>query len=131
VFIIESRKLGRAVFYGVVAIFIFAAISSLMFSLILRFTDVKESSISYFVLFLSFLSLFIGGFISGGKGKRSGWILGCGVGLIYTLIVFLYQYLGLDTLFSIKQLIYYASYVLTAMMGGILGVNMTSGTTTR
>lgn len=128
-FIIESRKLGRAVFYGVVSIFIFAAISSLMFSFVLRFTDVKESSISYIVLFLSFLSLFIGGFISGGKGKRSGWILGGGVGLIYTLIVFLYQYLGLDALFTGKQLIYYASYVLTAMMGGILGVNMTSGTT--
>ncbi|MDF2558441.1 MAG: family rane protein [Bacillales bacterium] len=130
-FIIESRKLGRAVFYGVVSIFIFAAISSLLFSLILRFTDVKESSVSYIVLFLSFLSLFIGGFISGGKGKRSGWMLGSGVGLIYTLIVFLYQYLGLDTLFSAKQLIYYASYILTAMMGGILGVNMTSGPTTR
>lgn len=128
-FIIESRKLGRAVFYGVVSIFIFAAICSLLFSLILRFTDVKESSINYIVLFLSFLSLFIGGFISGGKGKRSGWILGGGVGLIYTLIVFLYQYLGLDTLFTGKQLIYYASYILTAMMGGILGVNMTSGST--
>lgn len=76
---------------------------------------------------LSFFSLFIGGFISGGKGKKQGWLLGGGTGLIYTLIVFLYQFLGLDTLFTTKQLIYNGCFIVTAMMGGILGVNMSGG----
>ncbi len=123
---IETKKISAAVLYGLITIFVLAAVSSLIFSLILRFTDTSETTVGYIILFISFFSLFIGGFISGGKGKRAGWMLGGGTGLIYTLIIFLYQYLGLDSLFTTKQLIYYVSYILTAMMGGILGVNMTS-----
>ncbi len=123
---IETKKISAALLYGLLTIFVLATTSSLLFSLILRFTSTSETTVGYIILFISFFSLFIGGFISGGKGKRAGWMLGGGTGLIYTLIIFLYQYLGLDALFSTKQLIYYVSYILTAMMGGILGVNMTS-----
>ncbi|WP_331456722.1 TIGR04086 family membrane protein [Bacillus sp. FJAT-27916] len=124
---IESRNLGSAILYGVVTIFIMAAVFSLFFSLILRFTNVAESSLTYIIMILSFLTLFIGGFIAGGKGKKQGWLLGGGTGLIYTLIVFLYQYLGLDALFTSKQLIYNACFIVTAMMGGVLGVNLSGG----
>ena len=71
--------------------------------------------------------MFIGGFMSGGKGKAKGWVVGGSTGLIYTLIVFLFQYLGHDSLFSMEQLVYHTCYILTAMMGGILGVNMSGG----
>ncbi len=46
---------------------------------------------------------------------------------MYTLIVFLYQYLGLDTVFTSTQLIYNGCFIITAMMGGVLGVNMSGG----
>ena len=125
---IETKKISSAMLYGLLTILILATASSLLFSLILRFTSTSELTIGYVILFVSFFSLFIGGFISGGKGKRAGWMLGGGTGLLYTLIIFLYQYLGLDALFTAKQMIYYISYILTAMMGGILGVNMTTRT---
>jgi len=47
-------------------------------------------------------------------------------GIGYTLIIFLFQYLGHDSLFSLEQMVYHACYIVTAMMGGILGVNMTT-----
>jgi len=123
---IETKKISSAIRYGLLAIFILATVSSLIFSLVLRFTSTSELTIGYVILFVSFFSLFIGGFISGGKGKRSGWMLGGATGLLYTLIIFLYQYLGLDALFTTKQIVYYVSYILTAMMGGVLGVNLAS-----
>ena len=126
--IIETKNIGSAIMYGVVTIFIMAAGFSLVFSLLLRFTSISESSLTYIIMALSFLTLFIGGFISDGKGKRQGWLLGGSTGLIYTLIVFLYQYLGLDTVFTSKQLIYNGCFIITAMMGGVLGVNMSGGT---
>ncbi|RFU62771.1 TIGR04086 family membrane protein [Bacillus sp. V59.32b] len=123
---IETKNLGMAILYGVCAIFIIAIVGSFIFSILLRFTSINESSLTYVIMAVTFLSLFIGGFISGGKGKKQGWMLGGGTGLIFMLIVLLFQYLGHDSLFSPKQWIYQGCYVLTAMMGGILGVNLSS-----
>lgn len=122
----ESRSLGIAVLQGVIAIFVLAILSSFIFSLLLAFTSVQESSLQYIVTTVSFISLFIGGFITGGKGKQKGWLIGGATGIVYSTIIFLFQYLGHDSLFSTEQIIYHICYILTATMGAILGVNMTS-----
>lgn len=123
----ETRKMGSAIVYGTVSIFIFAIIFSLFFSLLLRFTSLTESSISYLILILSFISIFIGGLISGGKGKRQGLLLGGGTGLLYTLIILAFQYLGFDQTFTAREWIQSLCYVLVCMMGGVLGVNLSGG----
>lgn len=122
----ESRNLGVAVLYGVIAIFVFATISSFIFAFLLRFTSVSETSLQYIITTVSFISLFVGGFITGGNGKQKGWLIGAATGFIYSAIIFLFQYLGHDNLFSTEQVIYQVCYIITAMMGGILGVNMSS-----
>ncbi|WP_042345670.1 TIGR04086 family membrane protein [Bacillus massiliigorillae] len=123
----ETRKLGSAIIYGTISIFVFAVIFSLIFSLLLRFTSLTESSLSYMILILSFISIFIGGVISGGKGKKQGWMLGGGTGLLYTLILLLFQYLGHDSAFTTREWIQSLCYILTCMMGGVLGVNLSGG----
>ncbi len=126
--LLKLRKLGLATVYGVAAIFIIVIISSLLFSLILRFTSIQEASLTWIILSISFLALFIGGFVSGGKGKEKGWLMGGATGLLYSLIVFLFQYLGHDTTFSSGQSLYHIGFLATSMIGGIFGVNMTSPT---
>lgn len=116
-----------AIIYGVTSIFSFAIIASLIFSILLRFTTLTESSLSVIMLIVTFLSLFIGGFISGGKGKKQGILLGGGTGILYLVIIILFQYLGHDSQFSANQWIYYICFLITATMGGILGVNMKGG----
>ncbi len=123
---IESKSFGTAVLYGLIFIFVFAALSSLIISFILRFTSVREGSLQYMTTALSFIGLFCGGFLSGGKRKQKGWLIGGITGLFYSLVIFLFQYLGFDRLFNVEQLIYHTCYTLIAMMGGILGVNMSS-----
>lgn len=123
----ESKKMGSAILHGTLCIFILAVIFSLIFSLILRFTTLTESSLSYIILILSFISIFIGGLISGGKGKKQGWLLGGGTGLLYTLIILLFQYLGMDSLFTAREWIQSLCYIIVSMMGGILGVNISGG----
>ncbi|MHC0035786.1 TIGR04086 family membrane protein [Pseudoneobacillus sp. C159] len=123
---IESKNMGFSILYGLLSIFLVAIISSLIFSLFLRFTSTNEASLQFAITAVSFISLFIGGFISGGKGKAKGWLLGGGTGLLYSIVIFLFQYLGHDNLFNMEQVIYHTCYMLVAMMGGILGVNMTT-----
>ncbi|WP_409289475.1 TIGR04086 family membrane protein [Peribacillus sp. SCS-37] len=125
----ESRKIGSAVLFGVGSIFTMAALASLIFSILLRFTSLTEASLTYPVMIVSFISMFIGGFITGGKGKRQGWLIGGGTGLLYSIIILLFQYLGHDSLFSLKQLIYHTCFIVTSMMGAILGVNISTSST--
>lgn len=110
--------------FGVIAVFILLIVSSLVFSLILKFTSTQESSLGVITTAITFVTLFVGGFIAGAKGKQKGWLIGGLTGILYTLIIFLFQYLGYDSLFTLEQIIYHVCYILTAMMGGILGVNM-------
>lgn len=108
-------------------ILLFAIFSSLIFSLILYFTETQEKSISLLVTIISFFAVFAGGFISGGKCKQKGWMIGGATGILYTLVVLSYHYLGHSSFFSVEQFIYHICYIITAMMGGILGVNIVSG----
>jgi len=121
--------MGTAIMYGLAVIFVIAIVTSFIFATLLRFTSIQESSLTYIIMAISFLALFIGGFISGGKGKKQGLILGGGTGILYFLIIFIFQYLGYDTLFTFKQWVYYACFIITAMMGGVLGVNVSSNRT--
>lgn len=109
---------------GLIATFLVATISSVIFSSILKFSTVQESSLQIVMTIVSFIALFIGGFIAGGKGKEKGWLLGALTGGLYTLIIFLFQYLGYNSLFSATQMIYHAGYIIIAIFGGITGVNI-------
>lgn len=120
----DTRKIGSSVFIGLGVVYMVAAIFSLIFSLILKFTSVQESQLSLIITVISFISLFIGGFVAGGRGKEKGWLLGGLTGLIYTIINFFFQFLGYDSTFNMEQIIYYICFTITAIMGGILGVNI-------
>lgn len=120
----SSKNFGSALLIGVVSIFIIAIFTSLILSVVLQFSSLTEGSINYLVTAISFVSLFMGGLLAGRKRKENGWLIGLLTGLIFSFIVYLFQYLGLDTHFSAEQFIYHACFTLTAMMGGILGVNL-------
>jgi putative membrane protein (TIGR04086 family) len=128
---IESKSFGTSILYGLIFILVFAVICSLIFAFILKFTAAREVSLQYVITALSFIGLFGGGFLSGGKRKEKGWLIGGVTGLIYSLVVFLFQYLGYDRLFNAEQVIYHTCYTLIAMMGGILGVNISTNNSRR
>lgn len=127
----ESKRLGLAIMYGLITVFMFAIAISLLFSLLLRFTSLQETSVAWIIVALSFITLFIGGFVSGGKGKEKGWLLGGATGGAYTLVIFLFQYLGNDSLFNLHQMLFHLGFIGTAALGGIIGVNLSGGHTSK
>ncbi|MEC1717955.1 TIGR04086 family membrane protein [Schinkia azotoformans] len=120
-----AKNSFAAILYGVITTFVIVLTSSIILSLLLRFTKIQESSLTWVILTLSFLALFIGGFVSGGKGKQKGWFVGGGTGVLFTLLIFLVQFLGYQTSFSIEQMSYHIGYIIIAVLGGVIGVNMT------
>ncbi len=123
----DAKSMFSAVMYGVLTIFCIVLSCSLIFSLLLRFTNLEESSLHWLIMALSFFALFAGGFISGGKGKQKGWLMGGTTAILFTCIVLLYQFLGQQEVFSAQQTFYHLGYIATAMFGGIVGVNISGG----
>jgi hypothetical protein len=121
-----AQKIFQSVLFGLAVIYLIATATSLLFSLLLRYTSLVEDQMNIAMIAVSFIALFFGGFVAGGRGKERGWLLGGLTGLFYTIINFAFQYLGLDAAVTKEQLIYYLCFNLTAVMGGILGVNIAS-----
>ncbi|WP_096440372.1 TIGR04086 family membrane protein [Alteribacter populi] len=124
-----QRQLFSSALYGILAILILVLAASFGVSTTLRFSSMDESSVAWFLILFSFIAMFIGGFISGGKAKRKGWLAGAVTAILYTLIIFLVQFLGYNQMFDLQQVMMHAGFTGAAVLGGILGVNLTGGET--
>ena len=88
VIIEESKNIGSAVLYWNDSHFYFCHCQQLIVCIFIRFTSLQESSVQFIITAISFISIFMGGFISGGKGKQKGWMLGGLTGFLYSVTHF-------------------------------------------
>jgi putative membrane protein (TIGR04086 family) len=119
-------RLGKAVLYGVATIFVLALIVSFVLSIILKFTNASEATFAWVAFTCSLISFFVGGFVAGGKGKEKGWLVGGFTSILFTLLIFLFQFLGVDKLFTAQQWLYHLAFLIAAMCGGVIGVNISA-----
>jgi putative membrane protein (TIGR04086 family) len=119
-----NRLFLRPVLSGLVAIVSILFLASLILTLILHFTSVQEASVQWFLLPITLLTLFIGGVIAGYKSGARGWYFGGLTGLTFLLLAWLVSFLGFDSVFTYTNLLLYLSYLLLAIVGGVVGVNL-------
>lgn len=113
--------------------FLKATIISIICSLILIFilailvscTNIKENIVNPSVIFISAISILIGGFLVSKKVKKKGIICGVILGIIYMLIMYIFSSL-MNMNFSLESnsLIMIVFGILGGGIGGILGVNL-------
>lgn len=123
------KKQSIALIYGWIFILAFILIGSFVLALILQFTTISSSMLSWVAFAVGLLGLFVGGLVTGVKGKQKGWIYGGITGAGFTLFIFLVQFLGFQNGFSLEQIIHHAAFILAAMFGGMIGVNLLSNQT--
>src|SRR5690625_3816023 len=119
-----NRSTIIAAGYGWMAVLIHVLIFALFTSLILQFITITELTLTYVTFSIDIIALFIGGFIAGLKGKGKGWLLGAITGIGFTLFTFMVQYLGFNGSFTFQQIIYHSSFILAAIAGSVIGVNL-------
>lgn len=115
-----------ALLYGWIVVLGLILVSSMGLALLLRFSSFNEPALDWVTLVIGLISLFIGGAVAGGKGKEKGWMIGAITGLGFTIFTFLVQYLGYQVGFSMEQSVHHLFYILAALLGGIVGVNIAS-----
>lgn len=103
---------------------IITLIGLLIYSIILRYTSVSESTIPTIVIIITAISVLIGSTISTSNIKKNGIINGMFVGLIYIAIIYLLSSIVTGNfLLNITSIIMIITSVLTGALGGIIGVN--------
>ncbi len=123
----EWKKRILCVVKGSVIAMILSVILLTIFALFLTYTSLPESTIMPVVLTITGISILVGGTISSRKMKKNGLLYGGSVGLIYIIILYLASSLCLAGFsLSMNSFMMLAVGIITGIIGGIIGVNLSS-----
>lgn len=108
---------------------IFSAIITLVllfiYSCILTFTNVSDSTIPVIVIILTIISILMGSSLATNRIKSKGLINGSLVGGIYLCTIYIVSsFLNTGFNFNLYSIIMLATGILAGGIGGIMGVNM-------
>ena len=96
-----------------------------IFSIIVTYTNVKESIISPIIIIITSISILIGSSISSLKIKKNGLLNGAIVGIIYILTIYiLSSIMGMGFKIDINSVLMIIFAIAAGMLGGIVGVNI-------
>lgn len=101
-------------------------LGALFTTLLLSFTNIRESSLPYFTYFINAIGLFVGGIVTGRNSGEKGWYYGGLTGLIYFLLIMLIGFLGFDAPFTWTTLLFMVGAFVVSAIGGIIGVNLSA-----
>ena len=115
---LKNKALSYFIFIIILAITIIIYTSLLYFGVISS-NDNTVKTVSFGMGLVLFLIL---GLISGLKEKKSGWLAGFTSSLFLVLIVIFINIISKNL--TVMSLIKYLAYVISSMLGGIIGVNI-------
>mgnify|MGYP001852306722 CR=1 FL=1 len=122
---IDNKNNVINIFKGIVISFILTLILLFIFSTILTYTQIPESTIGPVIIIITVISILIGSSISTIKIRKNGIINGGIIGMIYILILYLFSSM-FETGFSVNiySIIMIVFSIIAGMIGGIVGVNI-------
>lgn len=114
----------KNIFKGIGISMIFTVVCLLIFSFVLTFTNISESTITPVIIVVTAISILIGSSLGNTKIKKNGILNGALVGGGYILILYLISS-TLNVRFSLnmQSVIMIAVGVVFGILGGIIGVN--------
>lgn len=116
---------GITIVKGVGIAFALTLISVFIYSAILTYTNIPESTIFPVILFITALSILVGSSISTIKIKKNGIVNGGIIGLIYILLLYLISSIvNANFAITMSSLAIIGAAIFGGMLGGIVGVNI-------
>ena len=99
-------------------------IGLLVYSIILSYTSISESTMPATIIIITAVSILIGSTISTSNIKKNGIVNGVLVGIIYIAIIYLISSIVTGKfLLNTNSIIMVIASTLTGALGGIIGVN--------
>jgi len=121
----NTGNAGITILKGVGIAFALTLISVFIYSAVLTYTNIPESTIFPVIIMITALSILIGSSISTIKIKKNGIVNGGIIGLIYILLLYIISSIvNADFAISMSSLAIIGAAILGGMLGGIVGVNI-------
>lgn len=110
---------------GIVTSVIITLVLLFIFSVLLTYTDVKESTIPTVTIIITAISIFVGSSISTIKLNKNGLLNGGTIGFIYVFLLYIISSI-VQTGFSLNMysIVMIIASIIAGMIGGIMGVNI-------
>lgn len=109
---------------GSVTAIIITLILLIIYSAILTYTNVNESTMKITIIVITAISILIGSFISSSNIKKNGLTNGALVGLIYILTIYLLSSIvSQNFMLSVTSIVMIIASILAGAIGGIIAVN--------
>jgi len=113
------KDLGFSLIYIISSILIL----TLFITILSYFNIMGDKVVSVFKIIIPIISLLIGGFYIGKRSTKKGFIEGLKLGLIFSIILVIFNYLGLGNSFKVKYLLFYLILIITSILGSMIGIN--------
>ncbi|CAM4366414.1 TIGR04086 family membrane protein [Paenibacillus tarimensis] len=113
---------GSSLLVGTVTAMIWLMAGALLLSVLLRYSNLQESSLQLYAWILHSLSALAGGFAAGRKTESKGWYQGAVTGVIYALLIIVTGFLAANAPFTTETFMLLAAAVPAGALGGMFGV---------
>lgn len=125
---IESLNIDnniKVIIKGSIISFISLLIFLLIFSILLTYTNLEESTIPIATIIINTISILIGSSIATIHIKKNGIINGIVIGFIYMLLIYLISgILNSDFALPLQSILIILFGIIAGGIGGIIGVNI-------
>lgn len=111
------KKLGKSLLIGIITFTILLILVTLLSYL----NVIKGNTITIFNLLIPLISIFASAFILGKKTNKKGWLEGLKIGLIFILILLIFNIFIYNN-FQTKNLIYYTIILISSIFGSMVGI---------
>lgn len=88
------------------------------------FNILNDSVTSIFKILIPIISLLMSGIVMGRNSTKKGWLEGLKLGLLVSLLIMLFNMLGLRNSFKISNLLFYTILTFSSIVGSMIGISM-------
>lgn len=113
------KNLGMSFLYIIGSILIL----TFLITILNYFNLMNDKITSIFKIIIPIISLLIGGFYIGKRSIKKGFIEGLKLGLIFSVLLIIFNYLAFDNSFKIKYLLFYSILIISSILGSMIGIN--------
>ena len=113
------KKIGKSLLISIIILFVLTFIMTLLNYI----NFLKFNLVNIFEIMILFITIFSGSFNMGKESKKKGWLEGLKFGGIFLIILIIFNYLGFNIKFEIKNLLYYLILLTSSILGGMIGIS--------
>jgi len=103
-------------------VFVGLLISTLIITILNYFGILNGGLLKGISIFSSLLSIFIGGYLTGKKANKKGYLEGIKFGSIIMILILLFNLILFKNKFAIINILYYLSLIFISTIGSMIGI---------